>query len=128
MNEKQPSQSGREPPAALGAQPAPLPFLLDRRRQAFWGGMLAGISIGIGLAIVLHVTQEGSPNGGYPPCAGDGCPGYSIGGTVLLVLFLGLMTGLGLGIGFAAAVPDRTADSAAPRHATPADQPPAPSV
>jgi hypothetical protein len=117
MNEKQPSQGGQEPPAAAGAQPAPRPVLpLNRRSQAYWGGMLAGMAIAIGLAVVMSVSQRESPSG------------YSIGGSVLLVLFLGLLIGCGLGMGLAAAVPERTADSAAPRHATPADQPPPPSA
>lgn len=38
---------------------------------------------------------------------------------MLLVLFLGLIIGSGLGMGLAAAVPERPADSAAPDHATP---------
>jgi MFS superfamily sulfate permease-like transporter len=90
--------------------------------------MLAGIAIAVALAAVMHVIQQASPNGGAPPCQGVGCPGYSIRNSVLLVLFLGLIIGLGLGIGLAAAVPERTVDSAAPHRATPTDQPPVPSA
>ena len=88
----------------------------DRKSQAFGGGMLAGMAIAIALAVVMHVVQQASPNG------------FSIGGSVLLVLFLGLIIVSGLGMGLAAAVPEMTADYAAPHHATPADQPPAPSA
>lgn len=121
MNEPQPSQGGQDPPAASGGQAAPRPPAPkpvpppNRRGQAFWGGMLAGMAIAIALAVVMHVIQQASPNGSHPPCEGNGCPGYSIHGSVLLVLFLGLIIGLGLGIGLAAAVPETTADSAALR-------------
>jgi hypothetical protein len=115
MNDKQPSQGAQKPPAAADVQPAPrAPRPPDRWLQAFWGGLLAGSAIAIALAVVMRVIQQASPNG------------FSIRGSVLVVLFLGLVIGGGLGLGLAAAVPDRTADSAAPRHATPADQPPAP--
>lgn len=76
------------------------------------GGLIAGMGIAIGLEVVMHVIQQQSPNGGF-----------GIGASVLLVLFLGLVIGLGPGMGMAAAVPDNTADSAAPHHATPTDQP-----
>jgi hypothetical protein len=66
----------------------------------------------------MRVIQEQSPNG-Y---------GIGIEGSVFLVLFLGLIIGLGLGMGLAAAVPESPADPAAPHHATPTDQPPAPSA
>lgn len=114
MNDKQPSEGGQEPPAAAGAKPAQGPPLLERNRQAFWGGMMAGMAIAVALAVVMHVIQQMSPNG------------YGIGGSVLLVLFLGLFIGTGLGMGFTAAVPERHADPAEHRHETPADQPPAP--
>jgi hypothetical protein len=107
MNEKQPSRGGQEPPAAAGAQPAPSwPPPPNRRLQAFTGGMLAGIALGGGLAVVLYVIKKLSPNSAA--ACGTGC-GYGIGGSVTLVLFLGVIIGLGLGIGFAAAVPERTA-------------------
>jgi hypothetical protein len=80
--------------------------------------MLAGIGIAIALAVVMHVIQQASPNGGYPPCVGTGCPGYSIGVSVAVVLALGLLIGLGLGVGLAAAVPEATPDSAA-HHSAP---------
>jgi hypothetical protein len=74
--------------------------------------MLAGLAIAGALAVVMRVIQEQSPNG------------YAIGiqGSVLLVMFLGLIIGLGLGVGLAAALPERTAYSAAPHHAPPTDQ------
>jgi hypothetical protein len=130
MNEKQPSQGGQEPPAAAGAQPAPRALLpLDRRGQAFWGGMLAGMAIAVGLAVVMHVIQQASPNGGYAPCTGVGCPGYSIADSMLLVLIVvGPIIGFGLGMGLRAVVPEGTVDSAAPHRATPADQPSVPSA
>jgi hypothetical protein len=130
MNEKKLSQGGQEPPAAAGAQPAPIPLLpLDRRGQAFWGGMLAGIAIAIGLAVVMHVIQQASPNGAYAPCTGVGCPGYSIADSMILVLIVvGPIIGFGLGMGLRAVVPEGTAGSAAPHQATTADQPPAPST
>jgi hypothetical protein len=90
--------------------------------------MLAGIAVAVALAVVMHVIQQASPNGGLPPCAGVGCGGYSIHASVLVVLLLGPVIGLGLGIGLAAGVPERTADTAASHHATPGDQPPAPSA
>jgi hypothetical protein len=65
MIEEQPSQEGLEPSAVAGAQPAPgQPQLQDPKVHAFGGGMLAGIAIGIALAVVLHVIQQASPNGG----------------------------------------------------------------
>lgn len=90
----------------------------DPHVQAFSGGMLAGIGIAIGLALVMHVIQETSTIG-YD---------VSLNWSVFGVLLLGLIIGAGLGLGFLAAVPPGTADSAAPGHATPADQPPAPSA
>jgi hypothetical protein len=78
--------------------------------------MLAGMAIAIGLAAVMHVIQQASPNGFS----------FSIVRSVLLVLFLGLIIGCGLGMGLAASVPERTA--AAFRDVTPTDQPPAPSA
>jgi pantoate kinase len=85
------------------------------------------MAIAIGLAVVLHVIDKLSPNSAANCGVGVGC-GYGIGGSVVLVLFLGLIVGLGLGMGMAAAVPEMTADSPAPHHATPTDQPPAPSA
>jgi len=104
MNEKQPSPGGQEPPAAAGAQPAPRQP--NRKLQAFTGGMLAGIAIGAGLAVVLYVIAQLSPISSAN--CGSGC-GYDISGSVTLVLILGLIIGLGLGMGLAAAVPERTA-------------------
>lgn len=88
---------------------APRQPLPPDRSQAYAGGLIAGMGIAIGLAVVMHVVQQQSPNGS------------GIGASVLLVLFLGLVIGLGLGMGMAAAVPGNTADSAAPHHATPTD-------
>ncbi len=118
MNEQQPSPGDQAPaasggPAPSGPTPKP-PLPPNRKSQAFWGGMLAGVAIAIALAVVMHVIQQASPNGGYPACVGTGCPGYSIGGSVAVVLLLGLLIGLGLGTGLAAAVPERTPDFAAP--------------
>jgi hypothetical protein len=115
MNEP-PPQDSHEPAAAPDSQPAPRPPLPpDRRAQALFSGVLAGIGIAIGLAVVMHVIQEASPIG-Y---------GINIDESVFLVLLLaGPVIGLGLGMGLAAVVPDRTADVAASHHATPTDQPP----
>ena len=105
---------------------APKPALsLDRRGQAYAGGLIAGMAIAVGLAVVIHVMAKLSPNSAAN--CGVGC-GYGIGGSVLLVLFLGLIVGLGLGMGMAAAVPERTADSASADRATLTDRPPAPSA
>jgi hypothetical protein len=109
-----PEQYPSQPGTTSGAAKRPP----DRHVQAFSGGMLAGIGIAIGLALVMHVVQETSTIG-YA---------VNLDSSVFGVLFLGLIIGGGLGLGFLAAVPDRTADSAAPGHATPADQPPAPSA
>jgi hypothetical protein len=117
MNEKQPSQGRQEPLAAAGAQPAPRPPEPNRRLQAYTGGILAGIAIGVGLAVVMHAIEQRTPGSGH-----------GITGNVVLVVFIGLVIGLGLGMGFDAAVPETTGDSAALRHATPADQPPAPAA
>ena len=115
MSEKQPSQGGQESAAAAfdaagssggwdsvmaGLPPSGRP-LRDRRQRAWFGGMLAGIAIGIGLALVMRVIQQASPNGAY----------FSITDSVLLVLLVGLIIGLGLGMGFAAAVADGTAEA-----------------
>ena len=85
--------------------------------------MVAGIGLAGALAVVMHVIQQESGSG------------YSIGGSVLLVLFLGLIIGSALGIGLAAAVPEGaaavpegTAASAAPHPAASTDQPPPPSA
>jgi hypothetical protein len=115
MNEKQPSEGGPESVAAafaaagssggwdslMAGQRALGPPLRDRRRRAWFGGMLAGVAIAIGLALVMHVIQQASPNGAY----------LSITGSVLLVLLVGLIIGLGLGMGLAAAVADGTAEA-----------------
>jgi len=97
MSEKQRSQGGQESVAAafgaagssggwdslMAGLPASGPPLRDRRRRAWFGGMLAGIAVAIGLALVMHVIQQASPNGSY----------FSITGSVLLVLLLGLIIG-----------------------------------
>jgi predicted lipid-binding transport protein (Tim44 family) len=101
--------------ATNSARSAAMPA--DRRRQAWGGGMLAGIAIALGLAVVMHVIQQVSPNSVY-----------SIRDSVLLVVLIGLVIGLGLAIGFSAAVPDGIADPAEPSRAMPADQPSAPSA
>jgi hypothetical protein len=36
----------------------------------------------------MQVIQQASPNGGYAACTGVGCPGYSIAGSMLLVLLV----------------------------------------
>ncbi|MGO8958964.1 MAG: hypothetical protein ACLQFR_16570 [Streptosporangiaceae bacterium] len=123
MNEQQPSEDGQESTAAAGAQPAPSPpprqpIPPDRKAQAFWGGMLAGMGIALGLAFVMHVIQQASTNYGM----------NLDGSLTLLLLLAGPIIGLGLGIGLAAAVPEKTANSAVPHHAAPTDQPPVPSV
>jgi hypothetical protein len=114
MNQQQHSQGGQEPPAALRGQPPPR--LLDPWTQAFWGGMAAGMAIAIGMIVVMHVIQQ------------ESSAGFGIGGSVLLVLFLGLIIGSGLGLGLAAAVPEKSADSAVPHSSAPTVQPPAPSI
>ena len=123
MNEQQPAQGGQESAAVSVARPAPSPspprqpLPPDRKAQAFFGGLLAGIGIAIGLAIVMHVIQMASPIG-Y---------GINLDGSIALVLLLaGPIIGLGLGFGLAAAAPGFPAVPAAPPPATPMDQPPAP--
>ncbi len=75
---------------------------------------MAGIGIAIGLAIVMHVIQQASPLG----------PQINLNPSVVLVLLVaGPIIGIGLGIGLAAAAP-ATAKPAAPRPATPTEQPP----
>lgn len=124
MSEKQPSEGGQEQPPASGARSADwTPPPRDLRERAFMGGMLAGVALGIGLAVVVHVIRQASSG-----CQGYGCASVPIGGSEFLVLFLGLVIGLGLGIGLVAVVPQKTADSTSPRRATPADQPSAPSA
>jgi hypothetical protein len=117
MTEKELSQDGLEPSAASGAHPADwTPPPRDLRLQAFWGGMLAGVALGLALAAVMYVVQHASPK-----CVTDGCPGDSIGGNVVLVLFLGLVIGFGLGIGLAAVapMPAKTAAPAQPETTRP---------
>lgn len=102
MNDQQPSQGG-DSPAASGAQPAarplapgPLTVQSARRQMAIWGGILAGLGIGIGFAFLMHVIQQASPNYGQ----------FSIGGSVWGVLLLaGPVFGLGLGLALAALIP-----------------------
>jgi hypothetical protein len=120
MNEQQPSQGSQEPAAAANAQPVPTqPLPPDRKAQAFCWGMLAGIGIAIGLAIVMHVIQQASSIG-Y---------GMNIDGSVFLVLLVvGPVIGLGLGMGLAAVVHEPTADVAVLHPAAPADRPPVPSA
>ena len=115
MSEKQPSEAGQKSVVAafsaasspggwdslMAGQRASGPPLRDRRRRAWFGGMLAGIAIAIGLALVMHVIQQASPNGAY----------FSITGSVLLVLLVGLIIGLGLGMGLSAAVAAGTAEA-----------------
>jgi hypothetical protein len=120
---EQPSQ-GAQPSSAAGAQPGPgsLPALPpNRKAQAFWGGMLAGMGVAIGLAFVMHVVQQASPIG-YE---------MNINGSVWLVLLVaGPIIGLGLGSGLAASAPEmkKAADSATPPRARPTDQPSDPSA
>jgi hypothetical protein len=124
MNEQQPAQSGQDAAASPGAQTAPSPppsgpLPPDRKAQAFAGGMLAGIGIAIGLAIVMHVIQQASPIG----------PEINTSASVALVLLVvGPIIGLGLGLGLAATASDFRAVSPEPPAAAPTDQPPLPSA
>jgi hypothetical protein len=77
----------------------PAPRVDQRRPMAVFGGLLAGIGIGIALASVFHIIEQASPNGF----------GSGIGGTVALVVLLaGPAIGLGLGMMAAALIPDGT--------------------
>jgi hypothetical protein len=113
MSEKRPFQNGQESLPAAGTQAPPRLLLPNRRRaEAWWGGMMAGIAIGAGLAVVMHVMEKLSPSSAAN--CGVGC-GYGISGGVVLVMFLGPIIGLGLGMGFAAAVPETTAKAGRPQ-------------
>jgi hypothetical protein len=124
MTEQQPAQGGQESAAASGAQSAPStparrsPIPPDRKAQAFWGGMLAGMGIAVGLATVMHVIQQASPIG----------HGINTDGSIVLVLILGPIIGFGLGFGLAAAAPDFPAVTAVPSQERPSDQLPGPSA
>jgi hypothetical protein len=69
-----------------------------RRQMAVWGGILAGLGIGIALACLMHVIEESSPNGSY---------GSGIGGlTALVVIVAGPAIGLGFGVIVSGLIPD----------------------
>jgi len=65
--------------------------------MAAWGGVLAGLGAGIGLAALMHVIAQASPENFS---AGAG------GSMFVAVVIAGPVIGLGLGLAFAGLVPD----------------------
>lgn len=96
MNEQQSAQAGpAEPPAG---PPRPLPP--NRRAMAAWGGVLAGLGAGIGLAALMHVIVQASPQNFSSGAAGS---------MFVAVVVAGPLIGLGLGLAFAGMAPDSEA-------------------
>lgn len=82
--------------------------------MAAWGGVLAGLGFGIALAFLMRVIELASPEG----------PGLSIGGSIFGVLTLGgLVLGVGLGMAFAAMIPDKPGDTPSSERTPVARQP-----
>jgi hypothetical protein len=82
--------------------------------MAAWGGVLAGLGFGIAIAFLMRVIEQASPEEGA----------LGIGGEVFGVLTLGgLVLGIGLGMAFAALIPDAAAGTASTASATVTDEP-----
>lgn len=64
--------------------------------MAVWGGLLAGLGAGIGLAALMHVIVQASPEN-FSSGAG--------GSMFVAVVIAGPLIGLGLGLAFAGLVP-----------------------
>jgi hypothetical protein len=112
MNEPQSAQAGPVSPAADYPPPAsgPVPPRTpgERRTMAVVGGLLAGIGIGVALALLMHVIQQAQPGN------------FSGGGSLTAaVLLAGPLIGLGLGMAAASLVPDAVAQPAPQPQARP---------
>jgi hypothetical protein len=81
---------------------------------AAWGGVLAGLGFGFALAFLMHVIAQASPEAGA----------FNIAGSIFGVVTLGgLLLGIGLGMVFAAVIPDGPGDTPVTDRATVTDQP-----
>jgi hypothetical protein len=102
MTEQQPPAGSPEPAATI-ARPAARVARdeVGRRHQVIWSSLLAGLGLGMAVALVMHVVQVASPIG-Y---------GMNIDGAVVVaVLIAGPIFGLGIGMALAALIPhDSTA-------------------
>ena len=117
MDEQQPAEGSLGPASAATGQPAAAsaPDHSDRRGEVVVGGLLAGLGLGVALALLMHVVQEASPIG------------INIDGSVALELIVaGPLFGLGLAMAVAALVPSARESSppASAGPANPADHPP----
>lgn len=103
MDEQQPAEGIRGPVSAATAQPVAAGLAeADRKGRVIVGSMLAGLGLGIAVALLMHVVQQVSPDGS----------GVNIDGSVLIaVLVAGPVFGLGMAVALAAVIPSASTDS-----------------
>jgi hypothetical protein len=110
MSEQQPPEGSPaaqndQVPQRFATSKGPPPDRNPRRQMAVWGGILAGLGIGLALACLMHVIEQSSPNGSY---------GSGIGGlTALVVIVAGPAIGLGFGVIACGLIPDIPGPAAA---------------
>jgi hypothetical protein len=108
MNDQQYPQDGPSSSPAASPRPDARPLQRGRRAMAAWGGILAGLGAGIGLATLMHVIVQASP---------ESLSSDASGSMFVALVIAGPLIGLGLGLAFAGLVPgyDATSQRGGPR-------------